>query len=116
MGNLATDILSIFVIFGGLILPLLGWVWIAYCKYIRHFRKECNNCRCWYRCKKCPPLHSEQLKRRIALLEQKYPSGNGYITMLKGQLQVYLDNPTLDRETESQMMHRLVKEARERNG
>lgn len=53
---------------------------------------------------------------RIALLEQKYPSDNDYIEMLTRQLQMYLDNPVLDRETESQMISRFVREAKERNG
>lgn len=116
MRTLVTDIISVFLFFMGVILPLLGWIWIAFCKYVRHFRKGCNNHRCWYRCRKCPHLHSEQLQMRIALLEQKYPSGNDYIEMLKRQLQVYLDNPALDRETESQMIKRLVREAKEGNG
>ncbi len=52
---------------------------------------------------------------RIALLEEKYPSDHAYIRMLKKQRQMYLDNPDLDRETESQMIHRLVRKAK-RNG
>lgn len=93
-----TDIFSMLVFFMGIMLPLLGWVWIAFCKYVQHFLKGCNNCRCWYRCKKCPLLHSEQLEIRITLLEQKYPPDHGYITMLKEQLRMYHDNPVLDRE------------------
>lgn len=116
MRTSATDIFSMLVIFFGLILSLFGWLWIAYCKYVRHYHKGCNNCSCWYRCKKCPHLHSEQLEMRIALLEKKYSSDHAYIKMLRGKLQMYLDNPALDKETESQMIHRIVREAKERNG
>ena len=53
---------------------------------------------------------------RIVLLEQKYPQEHDYIRLLREQLQMYLDNPALDRETESEMIHRLVREAKERKG
>ncbi|MCM1259274.1 MAG: hypothetical protein NC307_15720 [Roseburia sp.] len=115
MRTLATDIATAVIFFLGLVLPLCGWVWIAFCKYVWHFRKGCDNRSCWYRCKKCPHLHSEQLEMRIALLEGKYPSGHAYIRMLRKRRQMYLDNPDLDRETESQMIHRLAREAK-RNG
>lgn len=115
MRTMATDIISTIVFFGGLILPLCGWIWIAFCKYVRHFHRECNNHNCLYRCRKCPPLHSEQLERRIALLEKNYPQDSGYIAMLRGQLKMYLDNPVLDRETEGEMFRRLVKEVKEKN-
>lgn len=113
MRTSAIDFFLTLVILLGLFLPLFGWLWIAYCKYIRHFHKDCNNCGCWYRCKKCPPLRSEQLEMRIALLEQNYPQEHDYIRLLREQLQMYLDNPVLDRETESEMIHRLVKEAKD---
>ena len=116
MRTLVTDFFSIFVILIGLILPLFGGLWVAFCKYVRHYHKGCNNRSCWYRCKKCPHLHSEQLEMRIVLLEKKYPSDHAYIKMLRGQLQMYLDNPAFDRETEGQMIHRLVGETKERNG
>ena len=96
------------------LLPLCAQLWVGYCKYIRHCHKECNNKKCWYRCKKCPPLHSEQLELRIALLEQKYPGNHSYVEFLKRQLQMYYDNPDLDRETDSEMIARLGKEAGEK--
>lgn len=116
MRTLAIDIILTIVCFGGLMLPLCGWIWIALCKYVLHFHRKCNNHNCWFRCRKCPPLHSEQLEKRIALLEQKYPSDHAYIGILKRQLKMYLDNPALDRETEDEMFHRLVREEKERNG
>ena len=116
MRILAIDIFSLLVIFFGLMLPLFGWLWIAFCKYVRHFHIGCNSCRCWYHCKKCLPLHSEQLEVRIALLEKKYSPDSVYIIMLRRQLQMYLDNAVLDRETESEMIHRIVREVRERSG
>lgn len=100
----------------GFLLPFCGWIWIAFCKYVWHFRKGCSNRNCWFRCKKCPHLHSEQLEMRIALLEQMYPQGHAYITMLKDQLQMYRDNPELDRETKSKTILRLTREMKERNG
>ncbi|MDE7224213.1 MAG: hypothetical protein K2O34_10585 [Acetatifactor sp.] len=114
MSNEAIDYLIFFIVFFGLIPSTLMWLWIAFCKYILHFRRGCNNRKCWYHCKKCPFLHSEQLKLRIAMLESKYPKDHGYITMLRNQLQMYLDNPDLDRETESETLKRLSKEAKER--
>ncbi len=116
MRTLATDIVAVVMLFFGLVLPLCGWVWIAFCKYVLHFHKDCDNHSCWYRCKKCPYLHSEQLEVRIAMLQEKYPSDHAYIRMLKKQRKMYLDNPDLDKETESQMIHSLVREAEERNG
>lgn len=107
---------DLILFFCGFILPLCGWIWIAFCKYVRHFRKGCNNRNCWFRCKKCPPLHSEQLEMRIALLEQIYPQDHAYITMLKNQLQMYRDNPALDRETKSKMIRRIAREIKEENG
>lgn len=102
--------------FLGNILPLCGWIWIAFCKYVRHFRKGCNNRKCWFRCKKCPPLHSEQLEMRIALLEQICPQNHAYITMLKNQLQMYRDNPALDCETKIKTIRRITQEIKEENG
>ncbi|MDE5590518.1 MAG: hypothetical protein K2J60_15495 [Acetatifactor sp.] len=49
-------------------------------------------------------------------MEKKYPADHNYITLLKRQLQMYLDDPVLDRETESQMISRIVSEAKEKNG
>lgn len=114
MRTMATDIFSVILLVGGGFLPLCAQLWVGYCKYIRHCHKGCNNKKCWYRCKKCPPLHSEQLELRIALLEQKYPGKHRYVEFLKSQLQMYYDNPDLDRETDSEMIARLGKEAREK--
>lgn len=113
MRNLITDTTVVFL---GLILPLCGWVWIALCKYVLHFRKGCNNRRCWYRCKKCPYLHSEGLEMRIKVLEHKQVKDPNYIALLRKQLQVYLDNPKLDRETEREMIYRLAGEAKRKDG
>lgn len=114
MRTVATDIIMVIFLVGGGLLPLCFQLWVGCCKHIRHFHKGCNNTKCWYRCKKCPPLHSEQLEMRIALLEHNYPGEHRYIEFLKHQQQMYSDNPVLDRETDSEMIERLGREAKEK--
>ncbi len=101
MRNMATDIVSVILIVFGLILPYMEWLRLTFCKYILHISVEGQY------------LHSQSLKLRIALLEQNYPQNNYYIIMLRKQLQMYLNNPSLDRETEMQMIRRIIKENKE---
>ena len=103
MRNLVTDIISTIVILLGLVLPFLELAWLMFCKYILHLRTECQY------------LHSQTLKMRIVMLEQKYPQNNANITMLRRQLHMYLNNPTLDREAENEVIYRLVKLARKKD-
>ena len=111
MQTLIGDFVVVTVFFLGLVVPLCWWVWIGFCKYILHFHKDCDNRNCLYRCNKCPHLHSERLQMRIKRLENRETVDKDYIAMLKAQLQIYLQDPDLDRETESKMINRLAEQA-----
>lgn len=112
MQNKVMDSIIAVEVFLGVIVPLCWWGWIGFCKYVLHFRRGCNNRNCLYRCNKCPRLHSEMLQMRIARLEKQEVKNEEYIAMLKGQLQIYLQDPDLDKETDSEMISRIAKQAK----